>query len=508
MRIVWLLVLPAFLYGCTQTDRLLDDPLPLSKGKSHQFVTPPLHGVDSLVIEGLLGAFDSTFVDAESEAHALERFLEGKQLILAAESLLVAVIDSSSARKSDSLAFSDAVPVKQELSTEMLHAQSQSIETVQLRLSTAQGRLEEAISFNPWHEESKYELAHLYAIRASYFGGKEAWEKTLELLQELVLFRVDEHGLWSEMAVALDHLGRFSDAAMVWDRAAKTILRNVNLSFDDAVIDSAEVFTYSLRSYRSSVKNRSGEGVYLALIQALEYATTTEKSDFVKQELEWAQWDDFNLEHRLVFDSLKSVALESPMDVIAELEVFIPDLKRSSARWEANYHYAVLSYENGFDDRALTILQTLWQDVTEIDPNANKQHMYGNPDLPMISSLPYPQFREDLALSYATVLFERALSYRQDGQYGLAYNYLMRVVETKSKYIGKAYIEALKLARYSPEQALEIEPEVEAIFDDLEREDQLAYLMEIGSLYRRMGKRENVNIILARIRAIRNQPPN
>ena len=503
------IVLPAFLYGCVQTGSLVDNPPPPLQRSfdPHLFVNHPLYGVDSLVIEDVLSTFDSAFVHAESEALALARFLEGKQLIVEAESLLTTVVPSSAVQ--DSVGFSDVGEGgQQDVSIDSLYVQPEYIEPVQSLLSTAQERLEEAISFNPWHEESRYELAHLHAIRARYFGGKEAWEQTLELLWKLVLFRADEHGLWSEIATALDHIRNFSDAAIMWNRAAETILTNASLSFDEATIDSAMVFSYSVRSYRSSVQNRSGEGVYQALIQALKYATSTEKTDFIIQELEWAQWDNLNLEHRLLFDSLKLAVQDSPMDVIAEFGLFIPTLTRPSARWEANYHYAVLSYENGFDDQALNILQTLWETIAEIDLNANKQHLYGNPDLPLVSPLPYPEFKEDLGLSYATVLFERALSYRQDGQYGLAYNYLMRVVETQSRYTGKAYIEALKLARYSPEKALEIEPKVEAIFDDLEREDQLAYLMEIGSLYRRMGKREDVNVFLARIRAIRNQPPN
>ena len=330
----------------------------------------------------------------------------------------------------------------------------------------------------------------------------------LTVLRELVLLRANEHGLWAEMAHALDELGRFSDGAALWLRAAETVLDDARLSFEDAAVDSARVFNYSVRSYLSFVNSRSGEGVYRALWQARQYATSTEQLDYTRQELIWAQWDYLNLHHRIVFDSLRQVALKTPLEVITELGELIPTLTRPAARWEANYNYAILSHSNGFEDAALDTLKILWHTIRDITPNPTPVREPGARDTLVLQPLPYAAFKEDLRSAYGGALFERALLHHQNGQSGRAFTYLKQVVETRSSYTGKAYIEALKLARYNPEQALKMEPEIEEVFDEFEREDQLAYLREIGNLYRRLGRNDKTAVFLARFRAIRDQDSN
>ena len=360
---------------------------------------------------------------------------------------------------------------------------------------------------NPRHEESRYQLAQVYRIRANSFRDQAAWEQVLTILRELVLLRANEHGLWAEMAHALDELGRFSDGATLWLRAAETVLDDARFSFEDAPVDSARVFNYGVRSYRSFVKSRSGEGVYRALMQAGQYATSAEEIAYTRQELVWAQWDYFNLHHRLVFDSLRQVALDTPLEVITELGELIPALTRPAARWEANYSYAVLSHRNGFEDAGLDTLKMLWYTIQDIMPSPTPVREPGVRDSLVLQPLPYADFKEDVRSAYGGALFERALLHHQNGQSGSAFTYLMQVVETRSSYTGKAYIEALKLARYNPEQALKMEPEIEEVFDQFEREDQLAYLREIGNLYRRLGRNDKTVIFLDRFRAIRDQNP-
>ncbi len=510
------ILLATALFGCAgPAPVVVQEPDPKVEPEPTAFVSGPLPGVDSLVVSEVLSDFDSTFVHAAAEMQAQTRFLEGHQLIAHAESILTAVVGPSALGSFgeggtvDTSAFADAIQGARDALTEAAHAQAAQDSTqVQALLASAQTWLEEAVLFNPRHEESRYQLAQVYRIRANSFREQAAWEQVLTILRELVLLRANEHGLWAEMAHALDELGRFSDGAALWLRAAETVLDDARLSFEDAAVDSARVFNYSVRSYRSFVNSRSGEGVFRALMQAGQYAISAEETDFTRQELVWAQWDYFNLNHRLVFDSLRQVAVDTPLQVIAELGKLIPALTRPAARWEANYNYAVLSHSNGFEDAALDTLRILWYTIRDITPDPRQARELGMRDTLALQPLPYAAFKEDVRSAYGGGLFERALLHHKNGQSGRAFTYLMQVVETRSRYTGKAYIEALKLARYNPEQALKMEPEIEEVFDEFEREDQLAYLREIGNLYRRLGKNDKAAAFLARFRAIRDQNPN
>ena len=505
------------LFGCSRTAPVVIAPEINPEPEALAFVTGPLPGVDSLVISKVLDEFDSTFVHAEAEVEATTQYLEGQRLIIYAESLLTEIVGPSilsnfseeAGETVDTSAFVDAFQEAQEVLTEATRAQAaQDSVQAQNLLFNAQTRLEEAVMLNPRHEEARYQLAQVYAIRANFFREQAAWEEMLTILQELILLRTDEHGLWAEIANALDQLDRFSHSAVLWLRAAETVLDDARLSFDDATVDSARVFNYTVRSYRSFVNSRNGEGVYRTLMQARQYAMNTQQKNFANQELIWAQWDFFNLDHRLVFDSLRQAAPDSPMDVITKLGSLIPALSRPAARWEASYNHAVLSHSNGIESPALDTLKVLWYTIRDIPPDSTQVIRSDVSDTLVLATMPYAEFIEDVRIAYAGALFERALTHLQEGQSGRAFTYLMQVVETGSSYTGRAYIEALKLARYNPEQALGMEAKIEEVFDEFVRDDQLTYLREMGNLYRRIGNNDKAASFLSRFRYIRDRAPN
>ncbi|MCY4233117.1 MAG: hypothetical protein OXE59_05180 [Bacteroidetes bacterium] len=512
----WLSILSiTVVFGCGGTAAVVESPPPVINPEPEPvaFVSAPLPGVDSLVINEVIEDFDSTFVDADAQVQASAQYLEGQRLIDYAESLLTgvagpSVLSSISQEPTtlDTTSFTDALAGAQESLSAAARAQaSQDTAQVLGLLANAQSRFEQAVMLNPRHEESRYQLAQVYAIRANFLREQQAWEQMLSILRELVLLRADEHGLWAEIALALDQLERTSLSAVMWLRATQTVLDDAELSFDDAIVDSALVFNYGVRAYRSFVNSRNGEGVFRALMQSRQYATNDEQFNFATQELNWAQWDFFNLDHRLVFDSLRTVASDSPLEVIAELRNLIPQLTRNTAIWEATYNHAILSHSNGIEDSALDTLKGLWYTIKDFTPVPVMAPSTDASDTLSLASMPYPQFKEDVRLAYSGALFERALSHHQEGQSARAFTYLMQVVETQSSYAGRAYVEALKLARYNPEQALGMESEIENAFDQFPKEDKLNYLREMGNLYRRIGNNEKAASFLSRFRMIRNQ---
>lgn len=517
-------ILISVLFGCASSEPVVVAPLtePVS------IIEGPLPGVDSSVIQDVADTFDSTFVVAEAEIQARKDYLEGALLIERVDSLLTRMIGPSALPDADADAESGDAAAIDEIRTEAhqeleraVQAQTaQDSSLAQARLAQAQELFERALSLNPLHEESRYELAQVYQFRAFNFKQTGAWENFLEILRDLVRLRADEHALWAEMAIALDNLERPAASALTWLRAAQVVLDDSQLAFEvnPPPLDSASLFLYNNQAYRAFVKSRDGAGVRRSLSDAWRYARSERESEFAQQELVWAQWDYHNFESRLVFDSLRTAAQQDPLGGRIGLGLLIGTLTRPSARLEASYNHALLSYDHGFEDAALDTLQGLWHAVTALEGAGNSQA--GMPDgagrqrsfttaadsLAM-DPLPYAEFREDLRAAYATFLFERALVHKQSGASALAFTYFLQVTETGSEYTGRAYVEALILSRYNPEQALRLEPRIEAIFSGLESQDQLDYLTQMGNLYRRLGQNDKVEVFLERYRALQGSMP-
>ena len=518
----------ALLFGCARTAPVVVAPAP----ESTTFITGPLPGVDSTVIQDVVGTFDSTFVEASAEIQAQRSYLEGRALFERVDSMLTVMVGPSALDGSpsepesvDTVAFVEANDQARQVLAQAARAQaSEDSVLAQTLLGQAQGLLERAVSLNPWHEEAHYQLAQVYAIRADRFKQAGAWEQVLDLLRGRVALRADEHGLWAEMALTLDNLERFATSALTWRQAAEVMLDDVRLTFGEGSppVDSLTLFSYNIRAYQAFVNGRDGEGTRYSLAQAWKYASSDEEDAYARRELTWAQWDYENFENRLVFDSLRSAAASDPLGVRSEIGMLIPKLTRPSARLEASYNYAILSYDNGLEDIALDTLQVLWHDVddsleieTVVDADTVPATAVGGgrrfvtaADSLAMDAWPYVEFKEDLGAAYATFLFERALAHRQLGNSALAFTYLMQVVQIESEYTGKAYIESLKLARYNPKQVQQLEPRIEAVFSTLDQEDKLVYLVQMGSLYRRLGQNDKVTAFLQRYRALRGDASN
>ncbi len=530
-RSLILLLVGGLLFGCSRTAPIVvDSPEPVSNVVP--IVEPPLPGTDTVIVQGVSETFDSTFVTFDAEQLARENHLRGQELFRRIEGILAEMVglsslpDSLSTEESDvdTVAFELANQEARRVLADAANAQLAMDSTTALTLlNEAQQLFEQAVSLNPWYEEAQYQLAQVYAIRASHFQDVRAWGETLEILRELVKLRADEHGLWAEMAIAFENLGRPIASGLTWRQAAQVVLEDSEYAFEltPPPVDSTTFFTYNVQAYRAFVDGRYGEGVHVSLGDLWNYVTTEEESEFVLGEFSWALWDYDNFENRLVFDSLRSSAANDPQGAMIQIGVLISELSRPSAIREAKYNHAILSYDNGNQDAALDSLNRLWHNTMRVledssfasdARDADDVSVQGSSVMVLhdltTSPLPYPEFMNDLREAYATFLFERALFHRQQGASALAFTYLMQVGEVQSSLAGKAFIEALRLARYNPRQALELEPQVEAIFATMENEDKLAYLTQMGQHHRRLGNNEAAATFLQRYRDLRSSLSN
>ena len=491
----------AFLWGCGSSKTVIteSDPVPMDP------VSPPLPGVDSLVIADVLNSFHSTFVHVLAETEAEDNFLEGRALFERIDSTLSqlngdpplasldAPDDSTNTAPVDTTAFTEAHTQAQLALIEAGQAQAQQ-DSLRVRtlLAQSQGFFENALALNPRHEDARHQLAQVYSVRAQWLRQEEAWGEVLTLLRGLLALRADDHALWAEVAVVLETLNQFPASALTWLQATEVVLDDSRLAFvpdtERPPPDSLTLFTYYVRSYRAFVESRDGEGVRHALSLAQGYTTASEQEDYARNEMGWVLWDHHNFENRLVYDSLQTLFATDPSGAQQGLAWLIPRLTQTSARMEASYNHALLAWENNDQEGALDTLQALWNLV--VDSSETK-------------TAPYPEFVDDLRQTYATTLFERALEHRREGASAMAFTYLLQVTEVGSQYTGRAFVEALRLARYNPEQARLLEPRIEKVFDAMQWENQLAYLTLMGNLYRRIGDTEKVRGLLDRYRTLR-----
>ncbi len=468
-------------------------------------VSPPLPGVDSLVIADVLNSFHGAFVHVLAETEAEKNFLEGRVLFERIDSALSqlngdpplqaldASEDSTDVAPVDTLAFTETHTQAQQVLIQAAQAQAQRDSLrVQTLLAQSQTLFENALALNPRHDDARHQLAQVYSVRAQWLRQDEAWEEVLTLLRGLLNLRADDHALWAEVAVVLEKLNQFPASALTWLQAAEVVLDDSRLAFvpdtERPPPDSLTLFTYYVRSYRAFVESRDGEGVRHALSLAQEYTTTSEQEGYASNEMEWVLWDHHNFENRLVYDSLQTLFSTDPSGAQQGLAWMIPRLTQTSARMEASYNHALLAYEHDHQEGALDTLHVLWDLVAD---SAETQ------------KTPYPEFVDDLRQTYATMLFERALEHRREGASALAFTYLLQVTEVGSQYTGRAFVEALRLARYNPQQARLLEPRIEKVFGAMQWEDQLAYLTLMGNLYRRMGETGKVTILLDRYKTLR-----
>lgn len=451
-------------------------------------VTTPLPGVDSLVVAEVAVSFDSTFVAAPAEQMAAEQYLGGRQIQIRLDSLLRHEHGSgplSASSDSDSAADSTTIERAGRTVVAAVQAQSRQDSAQALALlDEAQRLYEAALQHNPFHEDARFQLSRIYRILAQRYQLQHQWESTLRTLRGLLELNADQHVLWADLAVVLDTLQDYEASGLAWLQAATVALDDARLAFtsEPPPSDSLTLFGYYQRAYSVFVKGRNGPGVRQAISEAIQYATDSTQSIYATREQEWALWDGHNFEHRLSYDSLLTLAGDQPQHARDGLAALTRRLETIPARLEANYNAAVLTWQLEEYDVALDTLKRLW-DQTRV-----------------AGLMPYEAFPEHLVDTYASMLFQRGMQHRRAGASAVAFTYLLMVTELDSRYIGRAYIEALKLTRSNPRQARQLEPRIEQVFDSLSPDEKRSYLSLMGNLYRRLGDNDTAQAFLTRYR--------
>ncbi len=261
-------------------------------------------------------------------------------------------------------------------------------------------------------------------------------------------------------------------AGALWQRAAQATIDDAVLDLDERItIDSAAAFTHIARSSRAFVQ----AGLSDLALEALESATawTTLRNDqaYVNAERQWIMWDEGNLQTRVRFDALLTLAASDQEKAAFGLEALSEKVQSDGAHLEVQHELALLRYRIGHVEEAVKSLQSLWATV-QGDASADTAR--------------HSRIRED----YGIMAFNIGIARRAEGDLRAALGYLMQSEATGFSQSARAALEVSLLLSNDIAAALDAGLRAEAAMAQLRADEQKALQRHLVELFRRSGDRE------------------
>ncbi len=448
-------------------------------------------GVDSTLSQEAARLGGASFASVARQREAAVMAVEGRALTALADSLLgtaPAGAQEQANREKAVRAFNRGARA--------LEAYADAPDSVRAHtlLKEARSSFEEALEANPYDRETHYWLARVYDLQARGFRELGAQAETIESLRRLAALNRDDHRMAALLAAAyerwLEAGGRDSTGMVgaLWRHAAQIAIDDAALDPEgEASADSGIVFDYYVRSSRALVAVNHSAGARLALRDAEHWARTSEELAFLEDEHRWIGWDDGNLVTRKRWDALLLQSTTDPEGAAGGMEALLEQVTRRLARGEVSHRLALLYYETGREERAASVLQTLWRasvgsthdDAEETAHNA--------------------RVRED----YGTVAYNIAQAAQKRGEMKRALAYLLQSEQTGFRGAPRAALEAAHLLRNNIEEALKAALRAERHIAAMEPAEQRALLRYLVDLYRRSGDRDTAMRYVERYRRLK-----
>ncbi len=451
-------------------------------------------GVDSTTSQAATALADRSFVDRHRQEQAASLTNEGRALVVEADSLLhvdedLAFLKEPTGPDTTSATTQAEAVAAFNQGAQALKSYTGEADTLQAAtlLREAQAHFEQALSTNPFDTEARYWLSRVYNLRASRLGASEEHEKALEFLRRLAWMNQDEHRIFASLATTYEHLGQWTNAGVLWQRAARTALDDVELDPEGLYrADSALLMNYYVRSERAYVETRSSEAALRALSEANAWAQTVDDRSFLGEERAWILWDDGNLETRKAWDELLSLGETEPDAAIKGMEALLVRVARKQARDEVRHRLGLLYYKEGEQAQAVDTLQALWRDLEHEAATVEAEAEFVD------------RVRED----YGRVAYNLALAHYREGDLRAALAYLLQSEQTGFGQAGRAAFEVALLLRNNVDEALEAARRAEARMEQLEQKEQKELFRYMVELYRRKGDRERALYYVEKYRAL------
>ncbi len=446
-------------------------------------------GVDSSIALAANSLADSILVPPERLAEGQMRARKAKALAYLADSLLGPIgifalpegPDTTSVEQRNNAieAFNDGVTA--------LNAYGEASDSLNavLLLADAVTAFRAALNANPFDEESHYWLSRVYQLQADALGSTGAIEEAIDVLRRLVSMHNHQH-VYLSLLAEMHERRRSKDgglaAAVLWERAAQELITDA--SIDDVWIDSLTVFTYFARSSRAFILASEGELALTALDYAAPFSVTSEGEDFLESERQWIAWDDADVETRIRFDSLLTVAATRPENAVDDLIQLANVVRSRRAQTDVQHELALLQYQIGEVEAAVSRIAALWSTLQDsagvLTPKAIR-------------------VRED----YGVIAFNIGLTKKDEGNMRAALGYFMQSEATRFSQAGKAAFEVSRLLKNDIPAALAAAQRAENVIDQLNPDEQDELLRHIIELLRRSGNRGRAQEYIQKLRQLR-----
>ena len=469
----WTLVLVcAILSGCGGSKGTVSDGL----GYSSFFVPA---GVDSSVAILADSLSRESFVEYERETQGRVLSEEAYALVQESDSLWRVLEmtreDGYEVSEDDSIqsihSFNEAAVAYQEA------AQLEGDEEVLIRrqeglLDLAQQKFEEALTFNPFDEQTRALLGRVYLYQYNRLKRAGAIENSITVLERLVRLEQGRHEFFSELASAYYSQENWQQAAVNYLKAETALVdaRETDVSAPEPGLlstqDSLTLFNYAYYYGETSAFTYNTGEAMSGLNRAKMFAAGPAEIEIVDGVIDWIEWDGGNIQASEMRDDLAMLEgenLEAAEDGYHDL---MGMLQTQSAKDEITWKLALVEANLKKNESAVTRLKAL------------------------VDRLPQPGAEDEDTKkyldAYGTLCYNLAsenLRERRDKRGALTYYLQSASIEWQNQ--AKAYFEAAKILQNNTPEAIRYAEQ--GLASNPSVEDMKSLYALLVSLHRRAG---------------------
>ena len=368
----WTLLACIILSGCGGSKGTVSDGF----GHSSFFVPA---GVDSSVAILADSLSRESFVEYEKEAQGRELSEEAYELVLESDSLWKILEmtreDGHQVSENDSIqsihSFNEAAVAYQEAA--QLNGSEEALLTRQAGLlDLAQQKFEEALTFNPFDEQTRALLGRVYLYQYSRLKKEGAIENSITILERLVRLEKGRHEFFSELASAYYSQENWQLAAVNYLKAEAALIdaRETDVNAPEPGLlsdqDSLTLFNYAYYYGETSAFTYNTNEAMNALSRAKTFAPGPAEVEIVDGVIDWIEWDGGNIRASELRDELALLEgdnLEAAEDGYHDLMAL---LQTPSAKDEITWKLALVEANLKKNESAVTRLKAL---VDRLPPN-------------------------------------------------------------------------------------------------------------------------------------------
>ena len=471
-----ILVVSVLLTGCGGSKATVSDPF----GYSPFFVPA---GVDSTVAILADSLSRESFVEYERE-------LQGRTL---SEQAVALVQESDSLWKILEMTREDGHVVSEDDSIQSIHSFNEAAvayqeaaqlsggdeETLLMRqaglLDLAQEKFEEALSFNPFDEQTRALLGRVYLYQYNRLKRDGAIENSITVLERLVRLEKGRHDFFSELASAYYSQENWQEASINYQKAEMALIdtRETDVNAAEPGVlseqDSLTLFNYAYYYGETSAFMYDTPTAMDALSRAKTFASGPAEIDIVDGVIEWIEWDGGNIRASELRDDLAFLEGENLQAAEDGYHDLMAMLQTQSAKNEITWKLALVEANLQKNESAVTRLKTL---VDRLPPSAADE----------AEQEKFKQYMD----AYGTLCYNLAtenLRDKRDKRSALTYYIQSASIEWQNQ--SRAFLEAAKILQNNTPEAIKYaEQGLEANPTTQDKKSLYALLV---SLHRRAG---------------------